>query len=68
MNQLRFRKGTPLPLGATKENESINFSVVAQNCEVCKLVLLHKKNSKKNHYVPLPYWKCLFYNYRKLTI
>lgn len=54
MNQLRFRKGTPLPLGATKENESINFSVVAQNCEVCKLVLLHKKNSKKNRYVPLP--------------
>lgn len=54
MNQLRFRKGTPLPLGATKENESINFSVVAQNCEVCKLVLLHKKNNKKNQYVPIP--------------
>lgn len=54
MNQLRFRKGTPLPLGATKENESINFSIVAQNCEVCKLVLLHKKNNKKNQYVPIP--------------
>lgn len=54
MNQFRVRKGTPLPLGVTKENESINFSIVAPNCEVCKLVLLHKKNSKEDQDVLIP--------------
>lgn len=54
MNQFRVRKGTPLPLGVTKENESINFSIVAPNCEVCKLVLLHKKNRKKDQDVLIP--------------
>jgi isoamylase len=54
MNQLRVRKGTPLPLGATKEDESINFAVVAPNCVVCELVLLHKKNHKKNKTVIIP--------------
>lgn len=54
MNQFRIRKGTPLPLGATKEDRAINFAVVAPNCEVCKLVLLHKKNCKKNQTVIIP--------------
>lgn len=54
MSQFRVRKGTPLPLGATKEDKWINFAVVAPNCEVCKLVLLHKKNHKKNQTVIIP--------------
>lgn len=54
MNQFRVRKGTPLPLGVTKENETVNFSVVAPNCEVCNLVLLHKKNSKRDQCIPIP--------------
>ncbi|WP_455718572.1 alpha-amylase family glycosyl hydrolase, partial [Anaerosporobacter sp.] len=55
MKQFRVRKGNPLPLGVTKEEESINFAVVAPNCEICKLVLLHKKNQKKNQIVIIPY-------------
>ncbi|WP_310602884.1 alpha-amylase family glycosyl hydrolase [Anaerosporobacter sp.] len=54
MNQFRIRKGTPLPLGVTKEGESIRFAIAAPNCEECKLILLHKRNRKKNQTVLIP--------------
>ncbi|WP_167957372.1 alpha-amylase family glycosyl hydrolase [Anaerosporobacter faecicola] len=54
MNQLRVSKGTPLPLGATKVGEKINFSIASPCCEECKLVLLHKKSHKKKQEIIIP--------------
>lgn len=61
MSELRYQisKGTPLPLGATKEGDAINMAIVAPACDVCKIIFYHKKDRKKNFSVTIPTNYCV---------